>query len=121
MVDYDYMSEGGRGWFKDIDALAAALTPAERQKVFLCLHAWYDWCGRYSFDAKTKQFDHEWTAFGNGPRYKGQRKSIDIGGEAVDGGFQMCEPVHMTPALLRERLDYAKSPASAWGFIFPTG
>ena len=70
--DFDYMSEGGKGWFKDIDALAAALSPAERRKVFLCLHGWYDWCGRYSFDVKTKQFDEQWTAFGNAPRYKDQ-------------------------------------------------
>ena len=71
MVDFDYMSDGGKGWFKDIDALAAALSPQNASKVFLCLHGWYDWCGRYSFDAKTKQFDKQWTAFGNAPRYKG--------------------------------------------------
>ena len=93
MVDFDYMSEGGKGWFQDIDALAAALSPEERQKVFLCLHGWYDWCGRYSFDAKTGQFDKQWTAFGNAPRYKGQHRSMNIGGDAVDCGFAMCQPV----------------------------
>ena len=90
MVDFDYMSDGGKGWFKDIDALAATLSPA-RRKVFLCLHGWYDWCGRYSFDVKTKQIDKEWTIFGNAPRYKNQRSSMDVGGESVDSSLDKCE------------------------------
>ncbi len=57
LVDYDYMSDGGQGWFRDIDALAAALPKADRQKVFLCLHGWYDFLGRYCFDSKTGKLD----------------------------------------------------------------
>ena len=121
MVDYDYMSEGGKGWFKDIDALAAALSPAERPKVFLCLHGWYDWCGRYSFDAKAKQFDKQWTAFGNAPRYQGQRKSMNIDGQSVDCGFAMCRQVPLTTGLLRQRLAYARSRGFRVGLYFADG
>ena len=121
MVDYDYMSDGGKGWFKDIDALSAVLTSEERGKVFLCLHGWYDWCGRYCFDAKSGQFDKQWTAFGNAPRYKNQRKSVEVGGESVDCGFDKCEQVPMTPTLLRERLAYAKSKGFRVGLYFADG
>ncbi len=121
MVGFDYMSGGGKGWFKDIDALAAALAPQERRKVLLCLHGWYDWCGRYAFDAKTKQFDAQWTAFGNAPRYKGRHSSINVGGQSVDSGFQMCQPVRMTPQLLRERLAYAKTRGFRVGLYFSDG
>ncbi len=121
LVDFDYMSDGGKGWFKDIDALAATLSPAERRKVFLCLHGWYDWCGRYSFDVKTKQFDKEWTIFGNAPRYKNQHSSIDVGGELVDSSLDKCEQVSMTPQLLRKRLAYAKSKGFRVGLYFSDG
>ena len=121
MVDFDYMSDGGKGWFKDIDALAATLSPAERRKVFLCLHGWYDWCGRYSFDVKTKQFDKQWTVFGNAPRFKNQRSSMDVGGESVDSSLDKCEQVSMTPKLIRERLAYAKSKGFRVGLYFSDG
>ena len=121
MVNFDYMSDGGKGWFKDIDALAAALSPAEKKQVFLCLHGWYDWCGRYSFNAKTGQFDKQWTAFDNAPRYKSQHSSINVGGESVEGGFAMCRQVPLTTGLLRQRLAYARSKGFRVGLYFADG
>ena len=121
MVDYDYMSAGGKGWFNDIDALAAALPRQQRGKVFLCLHGWYDWCGRYCFDAKTGKFDEQWTAFGNAARYKNQRSTINIGGEQVDGGFDKCSSVKLTPKLLHQRLEYAKSRGFRVGLYYADG
>ena len=121
MVDYDYMSDAGQGWFKDIDALAAALPAGERSKVFLCLHGWYDWCGRYSFDVKTGKFDSQWTAFGNARTPQGRVRTFNIGGRSLDGGFAKCSPVVLTPRLLRERLDYAKSRGFRVGLYFADG
>jgi hypothetical protein len=121
LVDYDYMSDAGQGWFKDIDALAAALPAGERSKVFLCLHGWYDWCGRYSFDAKTGKFDEQWTAFGNVERHKDVYGTFDVGGEKLDGSFAKCSPVAMTPQSLRGRLVYAKSRGFRVGLYFADG
>jgi len=121
MVDYDYMSDGGKGWFNDIDALARALSPEERGKVILAMHGWYDWIGRYSFDATTGQFDKQWTAFGNAYRYKNKPVLIDFEGDKVSGGFEKCEQVLMSPQLVRERLAYAKSKGFRVGLYFADG
>jgi hypothetical protein len=121
MVGYDYMSDGGRGWFKDIDALAVALPRPQRGKVFLCLHGWYDWCGRYSFDAKSGKLDSRWTAFGNAVRYKNQHGSMNLDGQQVDTGFEKCSAVAMTPESLHERLDYARSRGFRVGLYFADG
>jgi hypothetical protein len=121
MVNYDYMSAGGKGWFADIDALAAALTPEERGKVFVCMHAWFDWCGHYGFDAKANRFDKEWTTFGNSDRFKNISTQEDRDGDLVEIGFAMCEKVQMTPQLIRERLAYAKSKGFRVGLYFADG
>ena len=63
MVDYDYLSKNGQGWFRDIDALAARIAPAGPRQDFLALHGWYDYVGRYAFDWHKGVFDKEWTAF----------------------------------------------------------
>jgi len=121
MVGFDYMSDGGKGWFNDIDALTAALPPEQRGKVFLCLHGWYDWLGRYCFDAKIGKLDEEWTAFGNAARYKNKHSTIKIGGEEVDGGFERCSSVTLTPKQLHRRLEYAKSRGFRVGLYFADG
>jgi hypothetical protein len=64
MVDYDYLSDGGQGWFRDIDALEAAIPAADRGKVLLALHGWYDFVGRYCFSPETGALDRG-TAFSN--------------------------------------------------------
>jgi len=121
MVNFDYMSDGGKGWFNDIDALAVAIPRNQRGKVFLCLHGWYDWLGRYSFDAKTGDFDKQWTAFGNAARYRNRHKTLNIGGEEVDGGFDKCSPVTLTCKQLHRRLEYAKSRGFRVGLYFADG
>ena len=67
LVGYDYLSDGGQGWFKDIDWLEQHLSPEERKQVCLTLHGWYDILGRYTFDIKKNMLDPEWTAFPNAP------------------------------------------------------
>ncbi len=42
MVGYDYLSDGGTGWEKDVKELARLLAPEERRRVALCFHGWYE-------------------------------------------------------------------------------
>lgn len=107
MVDYDYLSAGGRGWFEDIDALEAALAPADRGKVLLALHGWYDFVGRYTFDPETGRLDPKWTAFSNYPNVK---KS-----------FPSSVPVEMTIADMHKRIRYATSRGFRVALYFGDG
>jgi hypothetical protein len=62
MVDYDYLSDNGKGWEKDVAELAKLLTPEERRRVVLCFHGWYDAIGTYCYDASAKRMQDTWTA-----------------------------------------------------------
>ncbi|MHB8972296.1 MAG: discoidin domain-containing protein [Pirellulaceae bacterium] len=64
MIDYDFLSDNGQGWERDVQELAKWLKPEQRQRVAMCLHGWYDALGSYCFDATTKQLKTEWVAFG---------------------------------------------------------
>lgn len=107
MVDYDYLSDGGRGWFKDIDALAAAVPEPGRQKVLLCLHGWYDYVGRYCFNRSKGELEREWTAFSNYPNIKDR--------------FPNSVPVRLTLKKLHERLAYARSLGFRLALYFADG
>jgi len=107
MVDYDYLSDGGRGWFRDIDALAASVTASERQKVLLCLHGWYDFVGRYCFDRAKGKLENEWTAFSNYPNVKDR--------------FPNSVPMRLTLKKMHERLAYAKSLGFRVALYFADG
>ena len=63
MVDYDFLSDDGQGWERDLRALASWLKPAERRRVALCLHGWYDALGSYCYDAQAHSMKQEWVAF----------------------------------------------------------
>jgi uncharacterized protein YndB with AHSA1/START domain len=121
LVDYDYMSDGGQGWFRDIDALAAALPKADRHKVLVCLHGWYDYLGRYCFDRTAGKFDSEWTAF---PSYEAAKKAPafgKIGGEQVELGFANCKPVKMSLKEVHARLNYARARGFRVAMYFADG
>lgn len=62
MVSYDYLSDSGQGWEKDIAELARLLTPEERARVAMCLHGWYDSLGGYCYDDTTGKLRTEWVA-----------------------------------------------------------
>ncbi len=64
MVYYDYLSDGGQGWEKDVNELARLLKPEERGRVALCFHGWYESLGGYSYDDAAGQMKTEWTAMG---------------------------------------------------------
>ncbi len=122
MVDYDYMSDGGQGWFRDIDALTAALPKkADRRQVLLCLHGWYDFLGRYCFDTKTKQFDPEWAVFSSYEVAKKAPAFGDIGGEQVELGFGNCKPVKISLPEVHTRLRYARTRGYRVGLYFADG
>jgi hypothetical protein len=55
MVGYDFLSDDGQGWERDVRLLADWLKPAQRRRVALCLHGWYDALGSYSYDAMRTQ------------------------------------------------------------------
>ena len=121
MVDYDYMSDEGKGWFADIDALAKALPREDRAKVCLCLHGWYDWVGRHCFDMKKGKFDERWTAFGNYEKAKKRPSQMTLDGDTVDIGFAKCVPVQLSLAKVHQRLAYAKSRGFRVGLYFAGG
>jgi hypothetical protein len=61
MISYDYMSDNGKGWYRDIDTLTTLVSMEDRKKVALCLHGWYDIVGRYCFNELTGKLDENWT------------------------------------------------------------
>ncbi|HQP97732.1 MAG TPA: hypothetical protein PLY86_04710 [bacterium] len=94
MVDYDYLSDGGEGWFRDIDWLTEHIPQNDRRHICLALHGWYDLLGQYAFDAGTGTMKSEWKAFPNAPN--------------VIDKFPNSKTVAMTPAEVNRRLQYAK-------------
>jgi hypothetical protein len=121
LVDYDYMSDAGKGWFADIDALAKALPREDRAKVFLCLHGWYDWVGRHCFDVKKGKFDDRWTTFGNYEKAKNHPATMKVDDGTVDLSFDKCLPVHLSLAKIHQRLAYARSRGFRVGLYFAGG
>jgi hypothetical protein len=121
LVDFDYLSDEGQGWFRDIDALAVALPKRDRRQVFLCLHGWYDFLGRYCFNAQTGKLDREWTAFSSYALARTAHPFGTIGGEQVEMGFANCKPAKMSLADVHRRLRYARSRGFRGGLYFADG
>ena len=109
MVDYDYLSKGGQGWFRDIDALTDKLSKKDRRQVLFCLHGWYDFLGRYCYDPQTGKLDNEWTSFSNWDAARGEHPFGTIGGTKVPMGFENCKPQKMSVAEVHRRLQYARA------------
>ena len=63
LVYYDYLSEKGEGWFKDLKVLADRIPARNRGHVAVCLHGWYDYFQQYTYDPKDQKLLNEWTAF----------------------------------------------------------
>jgi hypothetical protein len=125
MVDYDYLSKNGQGWFRDIDALAARIAPADRGKVFLALHGWYDYVGRYAFNWRKGVFDKEWTAF---PSALTPRVQALASMSPPEGGIgwpadsiKALRPVPMSIADMHRRIRYAKDKGFKVGIYYADG
>ncbi|MEI6972894.1 MAG: hypothetical protein WCL44_15430, partial [bacterium] len=63
LVYYDYLSQKGEGWFKDLKALADRIPANDRGRVAVCLHGWYDYFQQYAYDHEHRKLLKEWTAF----------------------------------------------------------
>lgn len=122
MVDFDYLSNNGQGWFADINKLKEVVRPEDRSKVFLALHGWYDLIGRYCFDHRTGSFDKEWTAFPNARSLKVQ--SLGEGPEICETcswrrrSVEEMRPVRMSLSEMHRRIHYAKEYGFKVGLYF---
>lgn len=121
MVNYDYMSDGGKGWYNDIDALAEAIPEEDRNKILLALHGWYDHVGQYCLDTKTGKLIEKWIVFSNYEKVKGKKPLYDLDGVNVDVGFNECRPVEMSLDEIHRRVDYAKSKGFKIGIYYSDG
>lgn len=120
-VGYDYLSDAGQGWFRDIDAMTPALRPAERRRAFLCLHGWYDFLGRYCFDADEGRLDKEWVAFAEAGRVNAPVAKMNLEGDFVEVGFTHARPVKMSLEAVHQRLRYARERGFRVGLYFADG
>ena len=125
MVDYDYLSKNGQGWFRDIDALAARTAPQDRGKIFLALHGWYDYVGRYAFDWRKNAFDQQWTAF---PSALSPQVQDLANVPPPEGGIgwpvdsiKAMRPVPMSLADMHRRIRYAKDKGFRVGIYYADG
>lgn len=121
MVGFDYLSDGGEGWFRDGDRLASSLTRAERRRVFLCLHGWYDFIGRYCFTPGQPGLDQEWTAFPKAAEVNRTHVRQEIGGTPVEFGFAGARALPMTADEVRRRLRWARKLGFRVGLYFADG
>ena len=125
MVDYDYLSKNGQGWFTDIDALTKLTAPEDRGKVFLALHGWYDYVGRYAFDRRKGRFFNEWTALPNSqdPHFQSLPDAPDNGLGLVwqRDSMKAMRPVSMSLADMHRRIRYAKDRGFRVGIYYADG
>ncbi len=125
MIDYDYLSENGRGWFADIDKLTEVIQPADRAKVFLALHGWYDLIGRYTYDQRTRALDKKWVSFPSA-RSPVVQALGDAPGEWTlnywsKPSVSKLQPVEMTLDDMHRRIRYAKDKGFRVGLYFADG
>ena len=125
MIDYDYLSKNGRGWFADIDKLTEVIKPQDRDKVFLALHAWYDLVGHYTYDHTTHSFDTKWIALPSA-----RDKEVQALGDAPEAwnfwywhkrALVDLQPVPMSIAEVHRRIKYAKDRGFRVGMYYADG
>jgi hypothetical protein len=125
MIDYDYLSKNGRGWFADIDKLTEVIKPQDRDKVFLALHAWYDLVGRYTYDHSTHALDKKWIALPSA-----RDKEVQALGDAPEAwnfwywhkrALVDLQPVQMSIAEVHRRIKYAKDRGFRVGMYYADG
>jgi hypothetical protein len=75
LVYFDYLSDGGRGWYRDLDALARRIPEAERGAVAVTLHGWYDRLGAYAYDERADRLLDHWPAL---PGRYGRRQVMSV-------------------------------------------
>ena len=126
MVDYDYFSKNGEGWFRDIDALAKLIDPRDRGKVFLALHGWYGYIGQYAFDWRKGVFFKEWVAFPNAldPHFQSLADAPYFGPEGYNwqkNSVTTTRPVPLSLVDMHRRIRYAKDKGFRVGIYYADG
>jgi len=125
MVDYDYLSKNGQGWFTDIDQLTKLIAPEERPKIFLALHGWYSCVGEYAFDWRKGALLKEWTAFPNAsdPHFRSLPDAPDNGTGYIwhANSVKATRPVRMSLADMHRRIRYAKDKGFRVGIYYADG
>ena len=125
MVDYDYLSKNGEGWYRDIDALTKLVAPGDRPKVFLALHGWYGYIGQYAFDWRKGVFFKEWTAFPNAldAHFQSLPDAPDNGTGYIwhKESVKALRPVPMSLAEMHRRIHYAKDRGFRVGIYYADG
>jgi hypothetical protein len=116
MVDYDYLSDGGTGWTNDVAHLTSWLTPAERGRVALCFHGWYESIGGYAFDNRNGVMKASWLALKSYPMSVALMRSRL--GYAKTNGFRVL--LYFGDGLLTDS-GFAASYNSNWVYHDPSG
>jgi hypothetical protein len=111
MVDYDYFSKNGLGWFADIDKLCQVVRKEDRHKVLLAMMC-YDYLGRHTYNTSTHSLDRRWTVFPSA-----RNPDVQALGDELDTGnpmrfskksLQATQPVPMSIDEMHHRIRYAK-------------
>ncbi|AZI57598.1 hypothetical protein EH165_04950 [Nakamurella antarctica] len=123
---YDFMSKNGHGWFADIDSMCEIVSPEDRHKIAFTLHAWYDSCGRYSYDRDTGMLDDSWTVFSHiaDPRLLEREGTPEAGNQPTSYTFRNLadyRPLPMDWAEIARRIAYAKDRGFRVAFYLITG
>jgi len=111
MVNYDYLSKNGKGWYADIDALTKLIPQEQRHRVVTTLHGWYDVVGRYAYDQRTRTLDSKWIAFPSARDTAVQRLHEIPNLETYQwhkASVAAMQPVEMSLADMHHRIRYAK-------------
>ena len=125
MIDYDYLSKNGRGWYADIDKLTEVIKPADRSQVFLALHAWYDLVGHYTYDHSTHSLAKQWMALPSA-----RDKAVQALGDAPEAwndwywhkrALENLQPVPMSIAEVHRRIRYARDRGFRVGLYYADG
>lgn len=112
LVDYDYLSKGGAGWFADIDKLSGAIPKSRRHQVLLALHGWYDYVGRYCYNQRDRALDRRWVAFpsARSPEVQALARRVPFRHPPSwrTETMERLRPVEMSVEEVRRRIRYAR-------------
>ncbi|ARN57995.1 hypothetical protein [Sedimentisphaera salicampi] len=62
LVYYDFLSDGGEGWYKGLRHLADKIPEKYRDRAAVCIHGWYDYFQQYAYDHSKGELIDQWTA-----------------------------------------------------------
>jgi hypothetical protein len=111
MVEFDYFSKNGHGWFADIDMLSQVVRKEDRPNVLLAMVA-YDYTGRYNYNISTRSMNKTFTVFPNA-----RQPAVQALGDRLDTGDPMrwnkkaltaMQPIEMSLGEVHRRIHYAK-------------